>query len=369
MTATDAAVDVTRARWWLTNLSRPERLSDPHLAALLRAHGRSAGGSPLEAGRAGARLLLDAIEGLAGAGLPYRVLRTCFVDGVKSRQAATRLGLSERQLSRERSRAIALLVAQLAPRDARVPCGAPPPLPEPFLHRPYLARALAAALHTERRVLVSGPPGSGKTVLVAAYAASAGVRTFWYRGSAGLPALLFDLGEHLEHDDPSLAAYVRGALPDIDEGLATRIALAGLARRDRLLVLDDVTALGVAIESFLAEALVRLPRTSIVEIGTASAARPCVWVPPFDLDETRALLGLAGAHPGDDVLEGLHAWTAGNARLVALASSWLCDAPGARAPLEDALRRRSAAVTALRGMTGAARSRGNVYGSSVSSIS
>lgn len=353
MTTAETAVDVARVRWWLTNLSRPERLADPHMAALLRAHGRPAGGSPLEVGRSGARLLADAIEGLAGAGLPHRVLRTCFVEGVKNRQAAARLGLSERQLSRERSRAIALLVAQLAPRDARVSSGAPPPPPEPFLARPRLARALADALHAKRRVRVAGAPGSGKTTLVAAHAAAAGVRTFWCRGVTRLPALLFDLAEHLQRDDPSLAGYVRSALPDLDEGLATRIALAGLAGRDRLMVLDGAGALDGPVDSFLGEAVARLPRLSVVEIGVATA-RACVSVPPFDVDETAALLRLAGVHPDHDVVAGLQAWTAGNPRLVALASSWLRDAPGARAPLEDALRRRCASLTALRGMTGAA---------------
>lgn len=357
-TTADAAVDVARVRWWLTNLARPERLADPHMAALLRAHGRAVRGAPLEVGRAGARLLTDAVEGLAGAGLPYRVLRTCFVEGLKSRQAAARLGLSERQLSRERSRAIALLVAQLAPRDARVSSAAPPPLPEPFLARPDLAHFLAGLLHAERRIRVVGAPGCGKTTIVAAHAAAAGVRTFWYRpgprGAARLPALLFDLGEHLERDDPSLAGYVRSALPDLDESLATRIALAGLARRDRLLVLDGVGDLDASIDSFIGEAVTRLPRLSVVEIGTTTAARPCVAVPPFDAGETAALLRLAGVRAGAGVVAGLQAWTGGNPRLVALASSWLCDAPGGRAPLEDALRRRCASVTTLRGMTGAA---------------
>lgn len=355
MATTGPIVDVAQARWWLTNLARPERLVDPHMTTLLRAHGRPAEGSPLEVGRAAARLLVDAIESLGAAGLPYRVLSTCFVEGVKSRQAATRLGLSERQLSRERSRAIALLVAQLSPRDERVPCGFPPVLPEPFLPRPRLARELAEALRTARRVRVTGAPGSGKTALVSAHASGAGVPAFWHRGEATLPALLFDLGEHLERDDPALAAYVRSALPDLDEGLATRIALAALARRERLLVLDDVVALDPAVDSFLAEAVARLPLLAVAEIGAATTPLPRVAAPPLDLDETRALVALSGVDPDEAVVAGLHSWTAGNPRLVALAASWLAEGPGARAPLEDALRRRSAAGTALRGMTGAAR--------------
>lgn len=358
MASTEAIVDLARARWWLTNLARPERLADPHMRALLRAHGRTAEGSPLEVGRAGARLLADAVAGLATTGLPHRVLETCFVEGLKSRAAAARLGLSERQLSRERSRAISLLVEHLAPAPGRVPCGDPPPLPEPFLARPHVARRLADELRARRRVRVTGVPGSGKTALVAAHAAESSARVFWYRpgprGHAELPALLFDLGEHLARDDPSLAAYVRGTLPALDVALATRIALAGLARRERLLVFDDSGGIASDVDSFLCEAVERLPSLSVVEIGTATGDRPCVAVPPLDPEEARAYLGLAGLPGDEELVAHLHAWTGGNARLVAAAASWLARPEDARR-LEDALRSRSAVVVTMRGMTGAAR--------------
>lgn len=350
----DPILDAARARWWLTNLGRPERLGDAHMAALLRAHGRGAVGSSLDVGRAGAQLLTETIEGLAPSGLPYRVLKTCFLDGVKSRQAAVRLGLSERQLSRERSRAVALLVAELTPRLRRVACGTPPPLPEPFLARPHVARSLEHAL-AHRRVRVTGAPGSGKTALVAAHAAGTNARTFWYGGDAGLPAVLFELGDHLVGDDPSLAGYVRGALPDLDEGLATRVALAALARRERLLVFDGVAG-DAALDAFLAEAVGRLPLLTVVEIRSpAGVAGASVTVPPFEPDETKALLRMTGASPGDDVVAGLHSWTGGNPRLVAAVAAWIAGGSGARGPLEHALRQRSASGTTLRGMTGAAR--------------
>ncbi|HYP23397.1 MAG TPA: hypothetical protein VEV43_07480, partial [Actinomycetota bacterium] len=276
MATTYTGVDVARLRGWLSNLARPERLADAHMAALLRAHGRAVDGPALDVGRAGARLLTDAIDGLTATGLPHRVLDTCFVEGVKSRAAAARLGLSERQLSRERSRAIALLAAQLTPAHERVPCGAPPALPVPFLARPPLAEALAAALRMHRRVHVTGPPGCGKTSLIAAHAAASPARVFWYRpgpqAAVALPALLFDLGEHLAPDDPSLASYVRGALSDLDVGLATRVALAGLARRERLLVFDDARTIDAAAGSFRAEALARLPRLGLVEVGGPAGA-------------------------------------------------------------------------------------------------
>ena len=356
--ATDP-IDVARVRRWLTDLARPERLADLHMRALLRAHGLPADGPPLEAGVAAARLLRDAVDALASTGLPHRVLETCFVAGVKSRGAAARLGVSERQLSRERTRAVALLAAQLTPPDARVPCGSPPPLPDPFLARPRLADALATVLRVHRSVRVTGEPGCGKTTLVAAHAAASPATAFWYRpgppGADGLPAFLFDLGEHLAPDDPSLASYVRGALPQLDVGLATRVALAGLARRERMLVLDDSAGGDSAVASFLAVALARLPQLTVVEIGGASPCRARLAVPPFDTDETRAFLDLAGVAVDDPVVAWLHAWTGGNARLVSAATGWLTGRAGGRGPLEDALRRRSIAMTAVRGMTGAAR--------------
>lgn len=186
-------------------------------------------------------------------------------------------------------------------------------------------------------------------------------RVFWYRpgprGDAELPALLFDLGEHLVRDDPALAAYVRAALPDLDVALATRVALAALARRERLLVFDDAGVVDPAVESFLREAVVRLPSLSVVEIGPATGARACLRVPPFEPDETGAFLDLAGLAPDDDVVAGLQAWTGGNPRLVAAAASWLADGEDARGRLEDALRRGSTLAVTLRGMTGAARGR------------
>lgn len=358
MATTDASVEVARVRGWLANLARPERLADAHMSALLRAHGRAVDGPALEVGRAGARLLADAIDGLATTGLPHRVLETCFVEGVKSRAAAARLGLSDRQLSRERSRAIALLAAQLTPAHQRVSCGSPPALPVPFLARPPLADALTAALRRDRRVHVTGPPGCGKTSLVAAHVAVSPARAFWYRPgpheAVALPALLFDLGEHLAPDDPSLASYVRGALTDLDVGLATRVALAGLARRERLLVFDGGRAPDAAVCSFVAEALARLPLLGVIEVGGAARAEGGVVVPPLDARETRAFLGLAGVAVDSAVADGLHAWTGGNTRLVAAAARWLASGDD-RTSLEDALRRRSAAMTALRGMTGAAR--------------
>ncbi|MDQ3951680.1 MAG: hypothetical protein M3279_01770, partial [Actinomycetota bacterium] len=143
-------VDETATRRWLAHLARPERLADAQMRALLRAHGRDASGSPAEVGGAAVRLIEDAVEALRpppgtspAQALPHRVLATCFLGGAKNRQAAGALGVSERQLSRERSRAISLLAAQLVPPSGAGSSAAPPALPDPLLPRAGLSDELA----------------------------------------------------------------------------------------------------------------------------------------------------------------------------------------------------------------------------------
>ena len=372
-------VDEALTRRWLANLARPERLADSEMRALLRAHGRDAGGPPVEVGRAAAQLLQEAVDALrpppgvpAARGLPHRVLTTCFLEGVKSSRAAGMLGLSERQLSRERSRAISLLAARLAPPCAGGPSAAPPALPDPLLPRPQLSDALASALRVHRRVCVAGPAGAGKTVLVAAHAAALPGRTFWYRVDArvnrALPSLLFDLGEHLAPDDPTLAAYARAALPDPDPGLATRIALAALAGPPRLLVLDGFGdgRVDAAVESFLDEVTARLSLATVVTIAREPRPGTRVDVPPFGPEDVAALLALYGLPPDDGVAAALHAWTRGDGRSSAGAAEWLARRRSAGA-LRDVLRSPALLGPNLRGLSRAARRR--YGGRSVSRIS
>lgn len=350
-------VDEARVRGWLANLARPELLADLDMRALLRAHGREAPASPLEAGAAAAQLVTDAIESLASPPGPpplaYRVLRTCFVEGLKNRGAAARLGLSERQLTRERTRAIRLLAAQLGALPGAEAEG-PPPLPAPHLARPGLERALAVALETSPRVFVEGPPGCGKTTLAAAHAATCPARVFWHRVAPGatarLPAILFELGEHVARDDRALAAYVRAALPALDVGLATRLALSALGTRPRLIVIDGAARLDRATDAFLVEIAARAPSAQVVVTGAPSRSVARVRVPALTLGETRDLLALAGLPPGHGTAAALHSWTGGNTRLVAGATCWLSASPNARGALDDALGQRGLLLQSLRSL-------------------
>lgn len=124
-----------QVRWWLTNLAKGRSLYDPELIACARAHGHTvAGRTRAEVATAAEQFLRSRIEALRApkgasrhAQMPHAVLTLCFLEGWKSSHAAKRLGLSERQMSRERSRAIGML------RDGLTsfPGDAPAPSPEP----------------------------------------------------------------------------------------------------------------------------------------------------------------------------------------------------------------------------------------------
>lgn len=346
-------IDEDTVRRWLVNLRRPDRLDDRALSALLRAHGRSPGGPGLRAGRAGAEFLREKIESLRppdgappGEATAHRVLTTCFVEGRKSFQAAALLGLSERQISRERSRAIALLTAELrgAAPDAALPLVPPAEL----IPRPDLERRLDAAAGAARRVHMTGCPGAGKTVLVEAWADGRDGGVFRHAFAPalddGLTGLLFALGDDLAPRDPTLRAYMQAALPRPDLGLAARIALAALRREPHLLVLDDFdAAAGRALEGFL-YAAARLPSATIVTVGRrpAAGAIRSVAVPELTEDEVVALLRLRGFD--EDAAAPLHAWTGGNPRLVDTAVAWLAAPDAPPGPLLDAAAEDATAV-------------------------
>lgn len=338
-------VDEEKVRRWLGLLRHPNRLDSPDVRALLSAHGRlPSDATPLDVGRAAARFLTDTIDRLAAPPdapaserLPHAVLRTCFVDGAKLYQAAAKLGLSERQLTRERGRAISLLTAQLSvgPVRSRFVPEEIPTIDE-FVPRPDVLASLTDALRESRRARVHGPPGIGKTSLLAEVAVREGRRSavWWYRFRRGvndtLRAVMFELSQWLGSQGlTDLAGYVSPNLTDLDTTVASRIAIRALGDTNALIVLDDYQTVeeDLPITGFFDEALVRTPTLRLVTLsrrrpGTAHD-REAIEVPPFRLEQTERLLLHAGTRRPRETIAKIHAWTGGNPHLVKLSASWL----------------------------------------------
>jgi hypothetical protein len=102
---------------------------DPELIAVMRGHGYVAGDKTrAEVVADSAEFLREKIESLRAprgatraAQLPHAVLILCWVEGWTADHAAARLHVSPRQMSRERSRAIAMLRDALTTFPADVP--------------------------------------------------------------------------------------------------------------------------------------------------------------------------------------------------------------------------------------------------------
>lgn len=339
------SVSESKIRGWLMLLNQPDRLVDPELEHLLRIHNKMpATSSQIELGQAAADLLKEKIERLrapAGSGrtqeLPHLVLETCFVKGAKLFQAAGRLGLSERQLSRERSRAISLLRAELfASAPAHTYCEEPIPAIRGFLPRPGQLRSIQEALQAHHLVTVSGPPGIGKSTLIAQLATDLKQHTpvMWYRFRPGinvsLAALLYELGEYLySRGEVELAEYMQQSLPVPETSLATRLVLKGLDSGPHLLVFDDfhLVAEDVPIAGLIDELTERLPQLRVVTVGrvryTKMAAATSLEVVPFTRAATKDLLARLKVNCTPHMAKTIHQWTEGNPHLIKLAASWL----------------------------------------------
>lgn len=342
----------------LSNLDRPHRLDTPEIRTLLRAQGKSPSkATPTAVGAAAASLIRDMIAALeAPSGstwaqrMPHAVLETCFLRGLKNYQAAQELGISERQLSRERTRALQLLAEELAPPAP--PSASPDRVPstDGHLERGALVRRLAELAAKERLVAVVGRRGTGKTSAVATLARL--VRSdlvWWLRIRPGLndslETLLLELGRTLSYEGlPALRDYLLGALPRPNLGTATRLALDGLARSPRLLVIDDFDHVldPAPIEHFLQEGVERVDQLTVITIGKGLAGGAVVEVPPLSAGEAAELVKTGGVTCRAEVVRALHDVVGGHTGLVAAAAAWWSNRAGARRLFEQQVANRGA---------------------------
>lgn len=342
----------------LPNLDRPHRLATPEIRTLLRAYGRSPSkATPTAVGTAAASLIRDKIAALeAPSGstwaqrMPHAVLETCFLRGLKNYQAAQELGISERQLSRERTRALQLLAEELAPP---APVSASPdrvPSTDGHLGRGALVRRLAELAAKERLVAVVGRRGTGRTSAVAALARLARSDfVWWLRIRPGLndslETLLLELGRTLSGEGfPALRDYLLGALPRPNLGTATRLALDGLAGSPRLLVIDDFDRVPdpAPMQRFLQEGVERVDKLTVITIGKGLVGGAVVEVPPLSAGEAAELVEAGGVTFGTEVVGALHDAVGGHTGLVAAAAAWWSNRAGARRLLERQVANRGA---------------------------
>lgn len=344
-------------RRWLSAMRDPDRLVDPVMVEMLRLLGRfPTGASRAAVGQAAADLLTTAIERLKPARpsgrrerTAYQILRTCYVEGAKAQRATELLGISMRQLTRDRSRAVELvadeLATLLAEANAEETESTEPPAryrfePIPalvdFVARPKLVRALTDAVREHRFVHVHGPAGIGKTSVVAELASEWTTTrpVLWYRVRAGvndsLVTVLFEIGEHLKSlGSPRLAEMIRASMPHADASLLSRYAVSELDGYRGVLVFDDFhrAESDSTVVSFLDDINARLPELRVVTVGRHQEPRPrsaeTFVVPPLSLDETRALLQKMAVSGNEGMTRDVHDWTGGIAQLVQLAAPWL----------------------------------------------
>lgn len=351
-------------RRWLTGLNRPDQLTDPILVELLTRAGRlQPGQAGLQLGRSVAGLLRETIESLRPAAdaawperLPYLVLTTCYVAGLKHYQAAAKLGLSLRQLTRERTRAVRLVQTELAtPRrlgaEGPDPCPAEPagqarpyqfaPIPAilDFQARPAVLGQLGQLLAQDRFVHVHGQRGIGKTCLVAelALARKATTPVLWYRFRAGvnddLASVAFELAEHLRTRGRPEPARRFDTLPAPDLTILGRLIVRELAGLPLLVVLDDFHLVQhgeAAVAGFVEDAICRLPDLRVIVIGrhagTPESAATSFEIPPMSRLETGRLLTQVGIRPNPSLAAAICRWTGGVPQLIRLAATWVCSA-------------------------------------------
>lgn len=191
----------------------------------------------------------------------------------------------------------------------------------------------------------------------------AGDLVWWLKIRPGLndclESLLLELGRSLSAEGfPALRDYLLATLPDPSLGTATRLALDGLARSPRLMVLDDFDRVldPAPIVQFLQESVDRVEQLTVITVGRSLVGGAVLRVPPLSGGEVAELVEAVGMTLRTEVVRALHGVVGGHTGLVAAAAAWWSNGPDARRLFERQVANRGV-LSNLRDVAGFSRAK------------